>query len=178
MYAFLGSVSVVVLLLIAAGLFGAIFRHQISEEVRNEMKNNLRKYYGEDRKVTEAWDSIQTELYCCGVEEDGWNEYRDTSWYRHSTGRPGFSKAYVPASCCRKNQYDEFIDLEKCQKTEDGPPGSTSGRTNSALISQGCYTAIRNRGGIYFDYAVGIGFGVAADVIITLICALILIKKM
>lgn len=93
------------------------------------------------------------QLYCCGVEEDGWNEYRDTSWYRHSTGRPGFSKAYVPASCCRKNQYDEFIDLEKCQKTEDGPPGSTSGRTNSALISQVC-TMLRKSTAIQFRFRV------------------------
>jgi len=40
----------------------------------------------------------------------------------------------VPASCCKKNQYGKYIDLEKCQEWILGPPYKQSGPLNEAVF--------------------------------------------
>lgn len=47
-------------------------------------------------------------------------------------------KPYVPPSCCLKNQWDDYINLEKCQTWIRGPPGKQSGDANEALHYRVC----------------------------------------
>ncbi len=43
-------------------------------------------------------------------------------------------KPFVPQSCCVKDRYWRYIDLEVCQKWRFGPPGSPiDGAINRAL---------------------------------------------
>ena len=42
-----------------------------------------------------------------------------------------YERALVPESCCEKP--DRAYNLEKCQKSQQGPPGKTSGQFNEFL---------------------------------------------
>ena len=43
------------------------------------------------------------------------------------------TKLGVPESCCKKDQYGEFINLKKCQRWTTGPPYKPGGHRNEAL---------------------------------------------
>ena len=43
-------------------------------------------------------------------------------------------KPWVPKTCCKKDQYGEYIELQKCQTWNQGPPGKQSGLPNEALF--------------------------------------------
>ena len=45
----------------------------------------------------------------------------------------GVSKDYVPETCCVLTVNGEYVDLAKCQLSNDGPPGQPSGSENEAL---------------------------------------------
>ena len=42
-------------------------------------------------------------------------------------------KPYVPPSCCVRDQYGDYLDQQKCQTWNQGPPGKNSGDENSAV---------------------------------------------
>lgn len=41
----------------------------------------------------------------------------------------------MPASCCIKDQYGKYVNIQKCQTWTLGPPGRQQGQTNEAI----CY---------------------------------------
>ena len=45
----------------------------------------------------------------------------------------GVSKNYVPETCCVLTESGQYEDLEKCQLSNDGPPGQPYGAENEAL---------------------------------------------
>lgn len=146
-------------------ILGVVFRTQIGEHVRNEMRVILQDDYGIDlekdynRGITVAWDKMQEELYCCSVEDQSWQIYLNSRWYKIQPGVPELDKPFVPLSCCKKDQYGEYLEEQKCRTWNLGPPGKQSGRINEALFYMGCYEA-----GKTFIYDVSgfiIGFGVA-----------------
>jgi len=44
------------------------------------------------------------------------------------------TKKAVPDSCCKKDQYGEYIDQNKCQRWILGPPYKPGGQLNEALF--------------------------------------------
>jgi len=69
--------------MLVGGILGYVFRAKVETTLRNEMIGSIR-FYGNNRRVSEAWDETQSRLHCCGV-----TDYRD--WHDK-----------IPDSCCRE----------------------------------------------------------------------------
>jgi hypothetical protein len=159
---------VLFMLCLTGAVLGIVFHSQIGERVRNEMTDTLRNDYGVkldnsyNQAITNSWDKMQAELYCCAVDDQSWSVYRGSEWYKIQPGVPEHSMPFVPETCCKKDQYGNFIDKQKCQTWNQGPPGKQSGISNEALFYTGCY----ERGKQFIKDVSGfiIGFGVAMAV--------------
>ncbi len=136
---------------------------QESDKVRAQMFESLQNYYGinlddsSNRAITEAWDKAQENMNCCAVEDQSWGIYRGSEWYKQQPGVEGYNKPMVPSSCCIKNQYNEYVDLEKCQTFKTGPPSHNSGEANEALHYKGCFHAGQDFPEEYDELLVAIG---------------------
>jgi len=165
----------VALLAIAAAIIAMVFRNTwYIDELRLKMRDVLQQKYGTNSTnslfLTRTWDTVQQFWYCCGVEDNSWGIYRQSEWYNDQPGDPGtkeYTAKMVPESCCVKNQYGNFINLQKCQNWQLGPPNKQSGLdTNEAVFYKGCFTIGR---GILEDVGNGvIGLGIALGVIMIL----------
>lgn len=149
---FYGVVLVAVLgALIAGGVLAFVFRHKISFTIISKMEQSIIKQYGhevrtnsQNRLITDAWDSMQRKLECCGVIGNmtegsmSWGIYkRGSAWYNDRNDQV----PYVPESCCKPD-----ADLEMCQgkKNRHGPPGwkYAGGPVNVHLSMDGCFDKV------------------------------------
>ncbi|KAF8356268.1 tsp-16 [Pristionchus pacificus] len=66
--------------------------------LRDWMAEGLKREYGhpQDYHVTNAWDRLQSEMKCCGVE--GGSEWISSDWY---LGQVKYPRRRRPASCCK-----------------------------------------------------------------------------
>ncbi|XP_060525573.1 tetraspanin-18-like [Cylas formicarius] len=123
-----GILLIVILALeIAAGVLATIYKSKAQEETKNVLKTSLEKYYnstGSD-PVSIAWDQLQMNLKCCGV--DNYNDYKQNSAWA-STGKT------VPESCCVLDD-DKRPLVSSCT--------SDPNEVNSYYL-KGCYDAIIN----------------------------------
>lgn len=78
---------------------------------KNAMEYTLINQYGSWSVVSNAWDSLQSMLRCCAVDDAGWNIYRRSYWIRANNHYPNISGdvviseidpsyVYVPIACC------------------------------------------------------------------------------
>lgn len=74
--------------MLIGGVLAYVFREKLVSTLQREMSSSMR-IYDSRSSVREAWDTTQSTLHCCGV-----NEWRD--W-----GSLGLN---VPQSCCREIQ--------------------------------------------------------------------------
>lgn len=165
----------VALLSIAAAIMAMVYRYTwYIDELRLKMRDVLQQKYGTNKSdsafATQTWDTVQQYWYCCGVEDNSWGIYRQSDWYNSQPGDPGtkeYTAKMVPESCCVKNQYGHFVNLQKCQNWQLGPPNKQSGMdTNEAVFYKGCFTIGR---GILEDVGSGvIGLGIALGVVMIL----------
>ncbi|XP_061192469.1 tetraspanin-18B-like isoform X3 [Saccostrea echinata] len=150
--------ALVFLALVAAGAMAALFRDQITEDIKVKLERTLQNQYGMDvrgnttnRLVTDAWDSMQRKLECCGpysLDEDGedlkgaksWDFYKSTKWYITKLQK----YPMVPESCCI-----EGADKQKCQGQTiiiKGPPNygpaSLPKKFESHLYTEGCFEKV------------------------------------
>jgi hypothetical protein len=166
--------------MIAGGVIALVFRSQIGEEVRGTMRQTLQDDYGvrledgKNRAITDAWDRAQEFLHCCSVEDQSWNTYRNSEWYKIQPGVPEADKPYVPPSCCLRNQWDEYINKEKCQTWTRGPPGKQSGELNEGLHYRGCYYAGKDFAWEYSGYLIGLALGIGISMIAGIAFSIIL----
>lgn len=152
---FYGVVLTLVLLTLCVG-FGVsfIFRTEIEDGIKKRFETTIIKQYGVDitrnstnKLITDAWDSMQRSLGCCGawgdVNDDfSWGIYKQQSeWHKHY--KPD-GKIYVPESCCIEGK--SKILCQGDNEKYDGPPNygppNTEYRThkdNPALHTNGCY---------------------------------------
>lgn len=163
----------------------AVYKTQLSDQVKLDMENNLRKYYGVNldnhwnRQVTNSWDQAQSTWKCCSVGDQSWAIYRQSEWYKIQPGVPGVSKPYVPSSCCVTDENGHISDanLKECQTKQDGPPGTDlgsqyAGNVNPSLFYRGCYEAaknyMQNNQLSWYTVMIGIGIGLAILMLIGL----------
>lgn len=161
------------LLAIAAVVMAIVYKNTwYIDEVRQTMRNQIQKNYGVDNStaglfITNTWDTVQQMWYCCGVEDDSWGIYRQSQWYNNQPGDPGtkeYTAMMVPVSCCRKSQYGDYIDTQKCQNWQLGPPNVQSSNYNEAILYSGCYVVGRQ---ILDMVAAGvIGLGISAAILL------------
>ncbi|XP_043272453.1 CD63 antigen [Venturia canescens] len=137
----------------AVGIAAAVFKRDFEMILRNSMKDSLGNYTDADRV---AWDKMQTNLECCGVDGPG-------DWEQLSISgitQPGF----LPQSCCK--------DLR---------PNSSCRSFDVLSLSQtGCYAALENRVHKGASVLIGVGIGIAFIEVAGIVfacCLAITIKK-
>lgn len=156
-----GFLIVAVVAMVTGIVCALVFQVYLNDDVMDDMRQTLRTEYGVDvdtsasnRQTTIDWDKAQSLWKCCAVEDQGWSDYRASTWYRLQSGTPHGgvnARLYVPRSCCvtDDNDYISDEDLRRCQTTSDGPPrrrqGSQyTGRVNPTLHYRGCYEAAKD----------------------------------
>lgn len=81
--------AIIFILELAAGILGFVYQSQVQEYVTSDLQNGLVNYETEEG-LQEAWDRLQPELECCGVESFG-------DWVNAS-----FPAGQFPDSCCQE----------------------------------------------------------------------------
>lgn len=152
----LGFYGVVLVLVLGAlcvgGVFAFMFKETISNSLKEKMVKSVRFNYGSNvrtdatnRLITDAWDSMQRKLECCGAygnissTDTSWAIYRQGSvWYNSRSEQIPF----VPESCCPPD-----ANLDKCQGKAfgHGPPAFPyieGSKKNPDLFTDGCYDKV------------------------------------
>lgn len=142
-------IMVLICLLSVVGAILAIltrFPYNGFDFIRQKMRESLQQTYGVNLNssynafVTAMWDLAQQNWYCCAAEDSSWGIYRQSAWYEIQPGEKETDRVMVPPSCCVKDQYGEYVNQQKCQTWQLGPPKLASGpMINEALFYTGCY---------------------------------------
>ncbi|CAH8592897.1 unnamed protein product [Schistosoma rodhaini] len=181
------------LLLLISGIIVLSFKSSLGESARSVMVASLRNHYGRYGIITDAWDLVQRNLRCCGVDNRGWGVYNGSWWdmivnsdlYETNTklSESSLFYLYVPESCCVKRldgltgwPTEIYRDKRRCQTWQYGPPNKSSGPHNDAIYYAGCFESLKS----YIDNyakAVGVLALIACIILISaLICALFLFR--
>lgn len=87
---------------LTVGTLTFVYKDDVGDTLQKELLTGLKKNYAqEDEKgFTEAWDHIQTNFECCGVNSP-------SDWYKIDVWS---NVDRVPASCCKK----ELMNITEC----------------------------------------------------------------
>ncbi|VDM79309.1 unnamed protein product [Strongylus vulgaris] len=123
---------IIFIMLFIGGIMGLVFRSQLTTQIplRLKMLTSLRELYGtpDMEQVTDAWDQLQSNFKCCGVDgDDSLVIWRTSKWYMHQKA----PKPILPASCCVPGKEEE------CRSGNLQNPNTTTTYTNT------CYMPLR-----------------------------------
>ncbi|ESO98681.1 hypothetical protein LOTGIDRAFT_174048 [Lottia gigantea] len=172
---------VIFIFLIIGAILAVVFKGELESEMRNSMKDTLIQKYGgdstEERTATNAWDRVQRELRCCSVDDESWDLYRSTRWFRSQDPRSSLI-TYVPATCCVVDvRTDTYVAQKQCQTWQLGPPRNPSYTLkNTALYYEGCYEAARNFVLDASSAIVAVGFTFGLTLIVGLVFTLFFLR--
>lgn len=147
------------IIMLVGGILAYVFRNEVENRLRTEMIMSI-PLYDNDTAITDAWNSVQSQFKCCGIEED------DTKaidiWAKKNSKFSGNIK--VPASCCKSK---DKTDINKCQ--ED--PNKDNAYTDS------CYESVKDFVRNHALVLGGIGIGIACILIVGMIlsCSLFML---
>ncbi|KRZ97185.1 Antigen -like protein [Trichinella sp. T8] len=136
MYAFSVTCLVLFLMLLLAGVMAFIFQKQLVVNALDlQMLTSLKTFYGQpaDDAVTDAWDKMQEQFHCCGIDETQKSNFiiwRTSKWHMD---QPEKLKKLVPASCCVKLN-GQYVDINACQMFDPDSKVNTT-----AIYTEGCY---------------------------------------
>ncbi|KFD53075.1 hypothetical protein M514_05989 [Trichuris suis] len=157
MYGFSVSCLILSLMLLLAGLMGFIFQKQVKNALFSislqrgilklkvnaldlQMLTALRSLYGQppDQPITVAWDLLQEQFRCCGVDElpggSNFTIWRSSKWHMN---QPPNDRPLVPLSCCVRIGQN-YVNSSACQQTDIKNPDPTY------IYTQGCYRRFEN----------------------------------
>uniref|UniRef100_A0A1I7ZW55 Tetraspanin n=1 Tax=Steinernema glaseri TaxID=37863 RepID=A0A1I7ZW55_9BILA len=131
-YSFSIASVIIFVMLFIGGIMGFVFRYKLTNQIplHFKMLTSLRELYAmpEMDAVTNAWDELQTNFKCCGVNgTDDYRVWRTSKWYM----RQKEPKRLLPESCCAPGQYEE------CLKVDFYRPDS------ELLYTETCYMVFR-----------------------------------
>jgi hypothetical protein len=177
------ALGLVFLLSVVGFVLAIVFRSDVTDQIREYMRRTLQMDYGVNLEndwnqwVTMSWNEAQKKWYCCAVEDQSWGVYRQSQWYSIQSGVPDMTRPYVPESCCKRDQYNKYIDQQKCQTWTLGPPGKQSGQENEASFYRGCYEVGKSVIYEISGYLIGTGIAMIILVLGTLALSIQLTRK-
>ncbi|KAL6731915.1 hypothetical protein Aduo_002734 [Ancylostoma duodenale] len=123
---------IIFIMLFIGGIMGLVFRSQLTTQIplRLKMLTSLRELYGtpDMEQVTDAWDQLQSNFKCCGVDgNDTLVIWRTSKWYMHQKA----PKHSLPASCCVPGK------VEECRSGDLTNPNTETTYTST------CYMPLR-----------------------------------
>lgn len=149
----LGTYFTITLALFIVMVVGAVLGYSgnLESAIKDPLLNALKKYNDQptnDNGINykAAWNNIQSDLECCGVN----NVY---DWNGSSFNFPaGMNK---PEGCCRRGSSGDLSEaqIEECRQNIDGPD-------STSYYFEGCYTAITNQVKENQNVLVGVAIGV------------------
>lgn len=148
LFVFAAFLIVIFLLEVGAVIFGIVMKGDIETGLKKGMQDTLLKY-GENEVDSNAWNSTQIDLKCCGV--NGYKDYNNTKWFKGNGGQ-------WPDSCCK------------------GDRETGCGAEKSNLVDKGCYDALLQILKGQLNLIVIIGAVVAFIQVLGIICSCCLIS--
>ncbi|KAH7639076.1 tetraspanin-11-like protein [Dermatophagoides farinae] len=148
------------ILMLLGGILGYVFRNQVDDRMKREMQITI-SHYGNDSAITDAWDSVQRNFHCCGIELDGQHGY---TIYRQNNPIFGSNnRRRVPRTCCL-NLRDES-SVERCMMEPENP---------THTYHDDCYDRMKNFVKGHAMLVGGIGIGIACILIIGMVLSMAL----
>jgi len=126
--------------MLVGGILGYAFREKVLTTMRTQMYSSVAEY-GNEQAVTDAWDTTQTTLKCCGVEGASGFEV----WLMENKNFDNTNR--VPKSCCQRSN-----DIQNCIRQ----PTSENAWVEGCLTK--AQTAINGQAAILGGVGVGIAF--------------------
>uniref|UniRef100_A0AC35TY59 Tetraspanin n=1 Tax=Rhabditophanes sp. KR3021 TaxID=114890 RepID=A0AC35TY59_9BILA len=118
---------IIALMLFIGGMMGHVFVYKLYNQIPLNLKmlTSLRELYGigGQEEITYAWDELQKNFGCCGVDgQNDWGVWKTSKWYMHY--KTHTEKPIIPDSCCKLGM------LEHCRGIN---------LTSDHLFTQTCY---------------------------------------
>ncbi|XP_036971776.1 tetraspanin-33 [Acanthopagrus latus] len=104
---FLGILTAILLLQIAAGVVGYLFTDKVMERTEKLMTKAI-VLYREDQDLENAIDFIQKKFQCCGVES--YKDWSHNVYFKCSDTNPSLEACGVPFSCCVQLQNQTVLN--------------------------------------------------------------------
>lgn len=157
-------IFLLILQVVAVILAGA-FYNQIMSTLDKEFTTMVEKQYGSPQfnETTSFIDTLQNELYCCGITTEGPLDWKKSDWAQR-TGE------IVPDSCCTKNGTVPLNAVECRAVAYD----ETDPERSKYVYTQGCDAKVDDMIKHYVGILVGVVIGVVVVqfVFIVIICLL------
>jgi len=98
--------------LLIGGVLAYVFRNQIASNMRPEMDHATVSYDPTlpNDPITKAYDAIQTNLKCCGIETNSTVGRPWEAWFKNTKINSGPADKKVPSSCCITNANGARVD--------------------------------------------------------------------
>ncbi|NXR36444.1 TSN6 protein, partial [Zosterops hypoxanthus] len=141
--------SLIFLIVLVAAIMRFVFRHEIKTNFESNLDLALKDYNATADRHSEAVDTIQRTLHCCGVQN-----YSD--WERTEY----FSQRDIPWSCC-KNQNDCDCSEEDVKDPNKAMLKVTGSTCLTLPLLQGCFFLVTSRMESKMSVVAGISFGIA-----------------
>ncbi|CAI5438461.1 unnamed protein product [Caenorhabditis angaria] len=124
---------IIAVMLIIGGLIGLNFRDQLANytPLNLKMSTSLSELYGthDMNGITEAWDHLQSNFKCCGVNgTENAQFWRHSKWYMHQKA----PKNLIPESCCIPSE------IERCRSNP------FDGSETPSYYTKTCYEPLLN----------------------------------
>jgi len=141
---------------IGVGIAAFVYKGDVEDSLKTDMLNLIPNYNNADGEdpdlvITQAWDTLQENLKCCGVSND--TDWRDNK---------NITTNGVPDSCCK-----------------DVKPGCGQLSPNpDKIYTQGCIDAFKDQLEDHIEIVGGVGIGICILQLIAIIVSFWVGKKM
>ncbi|XP_029463265.1 tetraspanin-6 isoform X2 [Rhinatrema bivittatum] len=129
--------SVIFLIELVAAIVGFVFRHEIKSSFKKNYEQAQNNYKGPPDVSSQAVDTIQRTLHCCGVTN--FTDWASSSYFKENG---------LPMSCCK---------FENCTQAELKNMTEAQGK----VFNQGCFAIGTSVMESNMSVVAGISFGVA-----------------
>ncbi|XP_053555351.1 tetraspanin-6 [Bombina bombina] len=130
--------SIIFLIELVAAIGGLVFRHEIRNSFENNYMQALKQYNSTGEPRSQAVDTIQRTLQCCGVKS--YTDWGNTSYYKTSG---------IPQSCCSVPNNCTDADMKDLVKAK------------SKVFPQGCISLVTTVMESRMGVVAGVSFGIA-----------------